>query len=156
MAPHSILDIAGFRAAFPAFASSSVFPDVMLNMYFSVAANFIDNTDNAYGFHGGQLDYVLWLVTAHLLFLARQAQQQAGTGGTGTGKNIGFTTSASVGDISVNVAPPPTKNLYQSWLVTSPYGQQFYALAQAACAGGISVGGSPESSAFRRCGGGFY
>jgi hypothetical protein len=72
-----------------------------------------------------------------------------------SGTNPAVITSATVGEVTIGIEPPPIKNQFTYWLSSTPYGMQLLALLNVKGVGGISVGGLPEKSAFRRVGGVF-
>lgn len=136
-----------FRALFPAFANSIVYPDFRLQVYWDSATSYI--TDRYGGWYNGlnlkQQTLALNLMTAHLLYLSSQIAADDGGGGA-----IGIETSASIDKISVAVQPPPAPNQWQYWLNTSAYGQQLLALLEIAAAGGRFYNPVPVFPAFRR------
>jgi hypothetical protein len=141
------LDTVAFRGAFPAFADVTKFPDSMLTAYFANAGNYINQSDSICGgLTGSMLDFALQLMTAHLLYSFTLIQQ---------GQTNVVISGSSVGAISVSLEPPPAKTGWEWWLATSPYGLQLWAMLGVQSIGGWSVGGRPESHAFRRVGGGF-
>ncbi len=146
MAQHSVLDIPAFRLAFPAFSNVTTYPDAMLNLYYANAGFYISQNDAWCGLSGLQLDYVLQTLLAHLLYCSDLIK---------AGKTNVIVTSSTVADVSVTLEPPPAKTGWEWWLSTSPYGLELWALLVVQSAGGWSVGGRPETSAFRKVGGFF-
>ena len=144
MASHSLLDLVAFRASFPAFGNSATFPDVMVLAWYANAGAYMDQNDNADGLNGTTLDYALQLLACHLLTIA------ANIAANQTTQAIN---NATEGSVSVAFAPPPYKSGWEFWLSGSVYGQQLWALLNVQSTGGWSVGGLPESSAFRKAGG---
>lgn len=144
MAEH-VLDVAAFRARFPAFASSVKFPNQQLLDYFTMAGCHIFPCDWLM-LSGDCLQLALELMTAHLSFI--NAQTIAGNVATGV------VTGAGVDKVNVSLQAPPTKNGWQAWLATTPYGMQLWALIKSK-ATPFAVGGLPERQGFRRVGGGF-
>ena len=78
--------------------------------------------------------YVIFLLTAHLL-----TQQAAIKNGDSTG---GLQTSASIDKVSVSIAPPPFSDGWGYWLSQSRYGQELLALLELKIATPGYVGGS--------------
>lgn len=145
MSAYSDLDIAAFRALFPQFASELSYPDLVLNAQYGAAGNYISQTDSIYGgLSGVTLVYGLQLLTCHLLVISDKI-----AGGT----PVGFITSASEGDVSVSIAPPPMASGWKMWLASTTYGMQLWALLSTKAIGGFSVGGLPERYALRKAGG---
>lgn len=131
---------------FPVFASTTLYPDAMIQMFYAVAGDFIPPYDVWCGLNGATLDLALQCLTAHLLFEFKlQSRNQ-------TGKVV---TGATIDKVTVAMLAPPVKNGWDFWLNQSPYGQQLLALLSAKSVGGWSVGGSPERVAFRTVGGRF-
>ena len=139
MAQHT-LDIAAFRAMFPAFADTTKFPDASITGWWTMGNQYIYSYDNCL-ITGDTLQLALNLMTAHL------AQSFTMIG---KGTNPGIVTAATEGSVNVSMMPPPVKNGWQYWLATTPYGIQLWALLQSLTAGGFTIGGLPETSGFRR------
>lgn len=146
MAVHDTVDPVAFRALFPFFANNPPYTDALIQMFYTNAACYIDNNDNFCGLNGPCLEMALMLMTAHLLY----GFKLAGMGQTNT-----ILTSATIDKVAVSMQPPPATTGWQWWLATSPYGQQLWALLSAQSVGGWSVGGRPETRAFRKVGGFF-
>lgn len=149
------LDPAKFRLVFPAYKDETRYPDAVIEFYWDMATSFISDRDCQYRtLSGKHLQTALDLLTAHIMLLAAQTSkpvgksQRAGAGG--------FTTSASIGDVSVSKLAPPVSNGWQWWLAGSAYGQQLWALLSVLSAGGFAIGGLPEREAFRKVGGVFF
>lgn len=151
------LDIAKFRAQFPAFADAVAYPDPVIQLYWDTACQFIANDDSpCRTLNGDKLALALNYMTAHLLSVfSAPAGAAPGSGGSVGGSSGGFTTSASVGEVSVAKLAPPAQDGWQWWLAGSPYGQAIWAMLCALSVGGFAVGGLPEREAFRKAGGVF-
>lgn len=135
------LNIATFRATFPAFADESKYPDQMLEMYYAQAGCYIANDNNPYLYlRGDCLALALQLMLAHLLYLA---------GLVAAGTVPGLVIGATIDAISTTLQAPPEKSQWQWWLNLSAYGQQLLAILQIKGVGGMYIGGSPERAAFR-------
>lgn len=144
MATHE-LDVAAFRATFPAFANTGTFPDAMIQIYWDLATTYIGPNDG-WGLNGAPLQSALNFMTAHVM--------QSNVMLTGQPTAV-IVTSSKVGDVTVTTKPPPTKDMWEWWLATTPYGVMLWALLSARSAGGFYVPGRPERSAFRKVGGRF-
>lgn len=140
MAQHTF-DVTAFRAMFPAFADPLKYPDATLQMWWTMAIQYISDMDNCV-IEGDTLQLALNLMTAHLA----QSFTMLANGQT----NPGIITGATEGSVSVSMTPPPAKNMWQYWLATTPYGQQLQALLSALVVGGFTIGGLPETAALRR------
>ena len=137
---------ASFREQFPAFADSVRFPDSVLSRCFTQSTCYINNETNRC-INAQCLELLLYSFTAHICLINSNVQQD---------KTNGIVTSASVGGVSVGLAPPPFGSDQWSWWInTTPYGQQVEALLDGLSAGGFYFGGRCERGAFRKVGGGF-
>lgn len=144
MAQHT-LDIAAFRLAFPAFANTTTYPDPTIELRWGEATVYLGEYDGCL-LSGVGLQSALNYLTAHIL---------ASFALIATGQTPGIVTDSRVDKVAVSLAPPPTRDGWQWWLATTPYGVQLWALLIAKSAGGWYVGGSRERAAFRRVGGQF-
>jgi len=150
-------DDASFRLMFPAYADPVKYPTATIAAYWNMATLFISATDCPYNTLSGEtLQAALNMLCAHLLFLAGQAATATGASSAATTKMGGFTTSASVGEVSVAKLAPPATNAWQWWLAGSPGGQMLWALLSLLAVGGFTVGGLPEREGFRKAGGVFW
>ena len=147
MAIHSTIDITAFRTIFAAFSSATVYPDIRITTYYGLAGNYISQKDNfCGGLNGTTLDFALQLLTAHMLYVAHQAQLN---------KVVGTVTSSSVDSVSVSLLPPKIKDQFQFWLSSTPYGLELLGLLSVKAAGGWVIGGGPEIQSFRKSAGRF-
>ena len=134
------IDIPIFRQQFPAFSNTTSFPDVMIQMYFDMATNYISNEN--YGFlRDNSRLLAIYLMTAHLLLIAD---------GINTGKLVQPVINATEGTVTVGFAPPPFKDGLEWWLSSTPYGQQLWSLLSIKSAGGFYVGGSNVRAGIRK------
>lgn len=144
-------NVAEFRLAFPAFASTETYPDALLQGNWDSAACIISPKDYGY-LHGACRARALNLLTAHLTALGDIIK----AGGSNPGGNVpGLVQSATIDKVTVTLTPPPVKTQFAWWLSLTPYGQQLFALLQAKAVGGFVIGGLPEGAAFRKVGGMF-
>lgn len=132
-----------FRTMFPVFDNLD---DPIIELWAEVAG---EHLKSSWVLNGKRFQLALNLMTAHLLHLS------VGTEGSGTAQNGGIVASASEGSVSVSFATPPTKNAWQHWLASSPYGLQLWALLKQWSAAGFYIGGLPEREAVRKVGGVF-
>lgn len=148
-------DDALFRTQFPEFADPIKYPPGQIEAYWDMATLFICAADCPYNtLSGKRLQSALNMLTAHLLVLGDQAK---GKGGSVPGsKQGGFTTSATVGEVSVAKLAPPATDGWEWWLASTRYGQMLWALLSMLAVGGLSVGGLPERDAFRKTYGVFW
>jgi hypothetical protein len=126
-------------------------PQPVIEMFLEVAAYYVDPCDfPGRMLTGKSLQYAVYLMTAHLYSLFQQRKAEADEGGTPGDAQGGWIQSASVGDVSVTKASLPAKDTWEFWLNSTPYGMLLLALLQGVSVGGLSVGGLPERSAFRK------
>ena len=144
MAIHNVLNIPVFISTFPEFSNATLYPDTMLNAWYANAGLYMDQNDNSDGLNGATLDFALQLLTAHLLKISNNI---------GLGQVTQPINDATEGSVSVAFAPPPFRSGWEYWLSSTTYGQQLWALLNVQSVGGWSVGGLPESAAFRKAGG---
>lgn len=149
-------DVDLFRQQFPEFADTTTYPTPMLQMYWTLANQFIATDGGPCAMlEGDSAALALNMMTAHILSLWKQNADAAGGAGAGTDQG-GFQTSASIGEISVSKLAPPVKGAWDWWLAQTPYGQALWALLGVKSVGGLSVGGLPEREGFRKIGGVFW
>jgi hypothetical protein len=145
-------DDALFRAQFPEFADTTKYPVLMIDAYWDMATMFISAADCPFNtLSGKRLATALNMLTAHLIVLGIAAKGKAGK--TPGSKQGGFTTSATIGEVSVTKLAPPAATAWEWWLSQTPYGSMLWALLDMLSVGGFSVGGLPERDAFRKVGG---
>lgn len=147
MAEHT-LDLAAFRLLFPAFADPAKFSDAYIQIQWTAATSFLGAYDGCL-LNGSALQLALNYMTAHLM------QSNVILAAGGPGATVGVTIGATIDKVTVSMQPPPVKNGWQWWLLTTPYGAYLWALLSAKSAGGFYIGGLPERRAFRKVGGVF-
>ena len=124
---------------FAAFANPLVYPEVTIQAYWNSAINYISNVSNCGNVQGEQRRYAIDLMTAHLMYLAALIAQ---------GQVPGIMQNATIDKVAVGLTPPPLKNDFDWWLMTSPYGQMLLALLSANTVGGGYYGGSAPRLGF--------
>lgn len=144
MAVH-VFDVTTFRLLFPAFADEGAYPDTLLALRWTSATVYISAADGPL-LSDAPLQLALNQMTAHL---------QASADLLAAGSGAVVVKGSTVGKVSVMLEPPPTKNAWQFWLATTPYGLALWALLKSQAAGGFYAGGHPERHAFRKVGGRF-
>ncbi len=133
---------ADFRALFPAFASTTTYPAVTLQLYWDVATDYISANPQCWGgLKINQQTLALNQLTAHIT----QLNTLAATGQAG-----GIVQGATVDKVSVTLVPPPVPNQWRFWLNQTSYGQQLLALLEVASVGGWFLGGYPTPFTLRR------
>ena len=138
-----VLDIPTFRADFLAFTDETAYPDVLLNTQWQfVTCMMSDTIYSICLFDETCLENALYLMLAHLLYMNNKAVK---------GKQAGYKISATTDKIAVTFQNVPirTGNYFAIFLNQSIYGQQLLAMIHTAKAGGMYVGGVPNSQAFR-------
>lgn len=139
-----VFNASTFRAMFPVFKDTTVYPDAVLQIYWDTATAYVSNQTGGcyiYSLKLGQQTLALNLMAAHLAYLNSLIA---------TGNTPGVVTGATVDKVSVTLEPPPSSNNWQYWLNQSPYGQQLLALLSVASAGGFYYGGFPTVYNLRR------
>lgn len=136
-------DAARFRAAFPAFANVSSFPDAMLQGYWDAATYQISDEDHGW-LNGKARGRALDCMTAHLAHLSQLIA---------SGQTVGLVSGAQIDKVQVTLTPPPVKTQWRWWMSLTPYGAECLAILAAKGAGGLYVGGTPNGMAFRDFGG---
>jgi len=132
-----------FRQQYPEFVNPDTYPPAMLNNWFTMASQYINPNSDAYR----SLDVVTLMLNLMVAHLAKSMTMIA------AGQTTAVVTGATEGSVTVSMEPPPTKNAFQWWLSTTPYGAQLRALLFQQGVGGFAVGGSLERSAFRKANG---
>jgi hypothetical protein len=146
-----------FRTLFTAFSNTTTYPQVTLQMYWTVASDYISTNDNpCNNLNGASLQLALDCLCAHIATLFTQDAANVEEGGA-PGQAEGITTSSSIGAISVSQLPPPVDNdPWRFWMNQTSYGQQLLALLSLKAVGGFYVGGLPERQGFRKADGVFF
>lgn len=134
-----------FEAMFPAIVNSKGYDSSTLPMWWNAAGEYITG---GWCISGERLKLARMLMTAHLI----HGMLKAGNGDTSSGT----VQSATEGSVSVSFNVPTTKNGWEFWLSSSPYGVQLWALLNVVATGGLFIGGLSERKAVRKVGGVFY
>lgn len=147
-------DDATFRAMFPEYADTTLYPASLIQVFWDLAGDFIaiPNYTCFAILRGNAASTALYYMTAHLLTLS---QQQVNSGQAPGAVQGGYETGATIDKISVQQMAPPATTMLSWWLAQTPYGQALAALLTMLAVGGTSVGGLPERVAFRKVGGTF-
>ena len=99
--------------------------------------------------------YARCLMTAHLLILTKQIQQElknpGGIPGASTSYNLsnGMVASASVGGVNVSMQLPQSQTAWEYWLNQTKSGQQYLAYMSSKTPAGIYFGGDDLRGCFR-------
>ena len=107
------MDFEAFRVMFPVFGDDKKYPDDFLEMWADASSLHLRK---GWSLSGKTYDYALNLMMAHLIYTSGKAAENNGSG---------MVSSASEGSVSVSFATPTTKNGWEFWLASSPYGLQF-------------------------------
>jgi hypothetical protein len=134
------LDILKFRTMFPEYSDTSKYPDESIQLQWDMATCYIAPYNQEW-IYGCARENAIYLMTAHLLALADKIASKT---------TLQLKGSSTIDKISVTMTPPPFKNQFQYWLLLTPRGSQLFALIQSKMAGGVTIGGLPERSAFRK------
>ena len=148
MAGPITFDVAAFRLMFPEFAATPP-NDATLTLNWATATVYISDRDYGCAMLNGKARVLaLNQLTAHITKLAALIA---------AGETPAVESAATIDKVSVTVAPPPVKNQFSWWLLTTAYGAALLALLQGKTAGGFYTGGgaAPERGGFRTAGGVF-
>ena len=132
-----------FQQLFPAIVTNGSAYDA----WWSVATQFLGDSDYWSGLNGQALDNALNMLTAHLMYSANLLTASEGA--------PVVITSATIDKVTIGILAPPQRNNWRAWLITTPYGQMLLALLEQLSAGGFVYGGQPEKQGFRVIGGNF-
>jgi hypothetical protein len=140
-----------FRAQFLEFADTVAFMDATLAAWWTMGTAYISTNNPGCEWTDAQAQLANDLMCAHLAKLFASMTASAANGeASGV---VGVVTGATEGSVNVQLAPPPTKDGFQYWLSTTPYGLQLRALLKAVGGVGLYVGGGLERASFRKAGG---
>ena len=124
-------DLITFRALYQAFSD---LPDTTI-LLVSEQAKCLADAQRC------ECSYMVWFaLTAHLLAVSMGLE-----GGEG---QSGALSSATIDKVSVSFSVAQPRDSWESWLGTTPYGQQAMAFLKRCSAGGFFVGGLPERDGF--------
>jgi len=128
-----VLDIATFRAAFPAFADSSRYPNAQITL-FGTVAELMTNKDR----WGDMWTFGVSLYVAHELTLEAQSTAAAQNGGVPGGQS-GATASKAVGSVSVSYDTTSSAEKNAGWWNLTTYGKQYFRLLRMFGAGAVQL-----------------
>ncbi len=134
MSTPSPVTIAQFRADFPAFTDTTVYPDAMIQWNITWATNLM----NAYRW-GNMYVQGMELLVAHLSFLNAQQNLAAAAGGA-PGISKGMIASEGAGAVSLGYDTSSTAEEKAGAYNLTQWGQQFIRLARLIGMGPIQVG----------------
>lgn len=125
--------VSSFRADFPAFTDTAVYPDAAVTFWLGLASKSLSPDK-----WGDLLDYGTELFIAHNLVLEAQANKAAAIGGV-PGLASGLTSSKAVDKVSVSYDTTSAAiDGAGNWNLTT-YGQRYIQLARLVGAGGIQL-----------------
>ncbi len=125
--------IADFRAEFPEFASTAIYPDAQVTFWATIAE--------------AQVVYDIWtdlytfgvkLYVAHEITIAAQNVKAVAVGGS-PGQAGGIANSKTVGAVSVSYDSATQSEKDAGWWNRTTYGQQFYRLVRVFGAGCVQL-----------------
>lgn len=154
---HSNYDDDLFRLQFPEFSNTTSYPESVISLYWDIAQSFTQlDGSPCYTINGDCYMVTMNYLTAHVMTVSRPNPPAGAGGGSVPSGGGGFTTGATVGEVTVNKLAPPAADGWEWWLASTPYGQALWALLSLKSVGGFSVGGLPEREGFRKIGGIFW
>lgn len=127
------ITVAEFRTNFPAFVSSTVYPDVMVQMYLDLGYKLLRERK-----WQDILDTGVQFFTAHNLTLDAQANKQSAAGGIPTGQ-VGAVGSKAVAQVSVSYDNSSSMQPDAGHWNLTVWGKRFAWLMRMAGAGGLQV-----------------
>lgn len=134
------ITVAEFRARFAEFRDTIAYPDSIISMYITDAANEVN-----FDLFDARGPKAQALLVAHYLFMGRPFYEGYADGGTpieGGGETIRLLASESEGDSSQSYVTTDAVALggLDGWLALSAYGQQYLAMRQFIVPGVTSTG----------------
>lgn len=135
-----IVTISDFRSTFVEFANTTQYPDALVSRFITMAEAYC-STKN-FRIKPATRILLIELMTAHLITL-NNIDPTTHTA-TGASSTTGFEASASVDGVSVSRAIPNSKNGFESWIQSTGYGQQYWALLTANNPTGVHYVGVPN------------
>lgn len=129
-----------FRSAFPEFSNVTNYTDALLTRFITMAEAYC-STKN-FRVKPATRVLLIELMTAHLITLNNIDPTTHES--TGSSSISGFETSATIDGVSVSLQAPVAKNAFQTWINSTGYGQQYWALLVANNALGIHYCGVPN------------
>ena len=137
-----VITVSDFKAAFPEFGSLT---DAVATRFLTQAQAYI-STHN-FRIRPQVRVLAIQLMAGHLITLAKIDPTSGNA--TGTGGSAGFEVSASVGGVSVSLAAPVARDAFESWINSTGYGQQYWALLKANNPTGVHYIGTPRAFGIR-------
>lgn len=127
------MTLAEFRARYPEFASTTVYPDVIVQDWLDTADTFLVPER-----WGTSLNLGIGLFTAHFLALGRQSAL-SGANGAAPGVSSGVVASKSLGGASISYESiQGSFNNAGAWALTT-YGRQYWTLFRMIGMGGLQL-----------------
>jgi hypothetical protein len=127
------MDVATFRANFPEFSSTTVFPNTMITFWSGIGERLLIETS-----WGDLYEHGLQLFTAHKIAIAATNAKSAAAGGIPTGLS-GAVSQKSLGDASVSYDTSAAMIEGAGDWNSTEYGRQYISLARLIGAGAVVV-----------------
>lgn len=134
--------IADFRADFPEFADTAVYPDAQLTFWATIAENQLIECR-----WGNIWPQAVMLYVAHEVTLSATAKAAADAGGV-PGQNGGIQTSKQVGNVSVGYDASSISEKDAGWWNLTNYGKQLFHLIRLYGAGCVQIPSSGWAGGF--------
>jgi Protein of unknown function (DUF4054) len=138
-----VFAVSGFRAAFPEFGDTTVYPDSLINTWAGLATAMVVQCR-----WKSQWLLGVYLYIAHEVTLEAQSRATATNGGT-PGQNSGVPNQKAVGGVNVSYDSQSNSEKDAGWWNLTTYGKQFYRLARIFGAGAVQLGGGGFRGGFR-------
>lgn len=133
------MDITAFRANFPEFTDTAVYPDAQITFWATIAEEQVVKT-----IWGDLYTFGTQLYVAHEITLASQNVSVAAAGGM-PGQNEGIANQKTVGNVSASYDSASNSEKDAGWWNMTNYGKQFIRLVRIFGAGCIQI---PSSRCF--------
>lgn len=125
--------IADFRAAFPEFSDTSVYPDAQVTFWSNLAESLLPKC-----IWGDTWGFAVQLYTAHEITMAAQNAKTAAIGGS-PGQQGGIANTKTVGSVTVGYDSQANSETGAGWWNMTNYGKQLYRLIKIFGAGCIQL-----------------
>lgn len=137
-----VITTSDFKTAMPEF---STLTDAVCSRYLTMAQAYCSTTN--FRIKSSTRVLLIQLMAGHLITLA-SIDPTTGNA-TNAGSVAGFETSATVGGVSVSLQAPVARSAFQTWINSTGYGQQYWALLTANNPTGIHYVGTPRAFGIR-------
>lgn len=135
-----VVTTSNFRSAFPEFNNTTTYTDALIGRFITMAEAYCSTTN--FRIKPSTRVLLIELMTAHLITLNNIDPTTHES--TGSASVSGFETSATIDGVSVSLQAPIAKDAFETWINSTGYGQQYWALLTANNPTGIHYVGIPN------------